>query len=278
MMDGSEKGKVLDANRRFHEELVTRGLYAEQPFLNDRNRRRVRRIVQNLSAKAGNDALIDIGCGTGFILGLAYGFFRRIAGVDISPKMMEQIHFPDADLRLAPAEALPFPDASFNVATLHGVLHHFHDVLPPFHEIFRSLKPGGAFYADESPNAYCLRALRSVDTDAPGAGDLLRGVASAVQGDVSAYESKYGLDPEVVRMAMYRDKVLGGIVEEEVIEALRAAGFSRIDYRYRWFLGQGKVLGDGYDVESERFEDYLRSLLPLTRPMFKYVSFTAWKE
>lgn len=271
------KGKILDANRRFHEELVTRGLYSKQPFLNDSNRARVRRNLQRLAREAGNEAILDIGCGTGFILSIAYGYFHHVAGVDISAEMMGKVPVPGIDLKVAQAENLPFPDDRFNVITLHGVLHHLFEMEAPFREIYRCLKPGGIFYTDESPNAYCLRILHRLDTSDVALSPFLREAAESVQRDVAFYEDEYKMDPEIVRMAMYRDKMLGGIAEEEVRQGLGTAGFSVVDYQYRWFLGQGKYFGTGFDEESNREEEYLRSLLPITRPLFKYISFTARK-
>ena len=272
------KQKVLDANRRFHEELVTRGVYSKQPFLKDSNRERVRRIVQRLAWEAGNEAILDVGCGTGFILSIANGYFNNLAGVDISSEMLKQVAIPGVDLRVAQVENLPFPDDRFNVITLHGVLHHLFELKVPFGEIYRCLKPGGIFYADESPNAYCLRILHGVNTSDAALSPFLREAAASIQRDVEVYEKKYQLEPDIVRMAMYRDKVLGGIAEEEVREALAKVGFQGVNYQYRWFLGQGKYFGTGYDEVSNRVEEYLRSLLPLTRPLFKYISFTARKR
>ena len=271
------KGKILDANRRFHDELASRGLYSKQPFLNDMNRERVRGNVERLAREAGSEALLDVGCGTGFMLGIAHGRFRRLAGIDISKNMLDRIAIPDVDLRIGQVEDMPFPDGSFNVITMHGVLHHLYEMETPAREIYRCLKPGGILYVDESPNAYCLRVLREIDASRPEISQLLRDAALSVQKDAAVYEEKYNLDPEVVRLAMYRDKVLGGIGEEEVREVFSGAGFSMVDYQYRWFLGQGKRFGNGFDEDSCEVEQFLRSLLPLTRPMFKYVSFTARK-
>jgi hypothetical protein len=106
---------------------------------------------------------------------------------------------------------------------MHGVLHHLYEMEIPFKEICRCLKPGGILYSDESPNAYCLRTLRVIDTSDPGFSKLLREAAVLVQQDVKIYEKKYNLHPDVVRMAMYQDKVLGGIKEEEV--GLAEVGF-----------------------------------------------------
>lgn len=276
-MSDDVKAQVLEANRRFHDTLGKRNLYMQQPFLNDLNRARVRRIIQRLSQEAGNEAILDVGCGTGFILSIANGYFNNLAGVDISSEMLKQVPIPGIDLQVAQVENLPFPDDRFNVVTMHSVLHHLFEMEAPLREIYRCLKPGGIFYADESPNAYCLRTLHGVDTSDTALSPFLRQAAISVQKDVAAYEDKYKMDPEIVRMAMYRDKVLGGIAEEEVREELRKVGFSAVIYQYRWFLGQGKYFGSGYDENSCHVEEYLRSLLPLTRPLFKYISFTARK-
>jgi SAM-dependent methyltransferase len=41
---------------------------------------------------------------------------------------------------------LPFPDAAFDVASAHGVLHHIADPSPVVDEFFRVLRPGGWLY------------------------------------------------------------------------------------------------------------------------------------
>jgi len=76
------------------------------------------------------------------------GHIRRDDGKSACPRI---------DLKVAQAENLPFSDDRFNVIHVARVLHHLFEMEAPFREIYRCLKPGGIFYADESPNAYCLR-------------------------------------------------------------------------------------------------------------------------
>jgi SAM-dependent methyltransferase len=48
-----------------------------------------------------------------------------------------------SDLRVADAEALPFPDASFDLVYSWGVLHHSPDTPRAIREVHRVLRPGG---------------------------------------------------------------------------------------------------------------------------------------
>ncbi|MBI4057618.1 MAG: class I SAM-dependent methyltransferase [Elusimicrobia bacterium] len=92
--------------------------------------------------------LLDLGCGAGetsvyFALQGAH-----VTAVDISPEMiavarrLAEKHGVPIDVKTAVAEALPFPDASFDLVFGNGVLHHV-DMVPALREIHRLLKPGG---------------------------------------------------------------------------------------------------------------------------------------
>lgn len=92
--------------------------------------------------------LLDLGCGAGessvyFALNGA-----RVDAVDISPEFIAVLrrlaarHGVEIASRIAPAEALPFPDATFDLVFGNGVLHHV-ELVPALKEIRRVLKPGG---------------------------------------------------------------------------------------------------------------------------------------
>src|SRR3954466_9026492 len=59
--------------------------------------------------------LLDVGCGSGLALQLARGRGAIVSGVDISPALLElaRERLPDADLREADMESLPFAFDAF---------------------------------------------------------------------------------------------------------------------------------------------------------------------
>ncbi len=266
-----ERQAVHAANVQFHSALAASGGYEKQPFLAKENADRVGGILADLRAHAPGGRLLDVGCGMGFVIGLALPHFDSVDGIDITPAMLERVpKSPKVHVQVAPVEALPYGDASFDVVTAYGVLHHLHELAPAFAEIRRVLKPGGLFYADESPNYDCLTALRELPLSG-GLGPVLRQQAEAVKGDVDAYRDRFGIETGITSDAMYQDKRLGGLQEERVTAALLGARFSNIRFDYRWYLGQGQDA----PAEAAQRERFLRGLLPLSRPLFKYVQIVA---
>ena len=104
--------------------------------------------VHHLLVREGGLAgkrVLDIGCGTGAHLAVLAAYFGcEVAGLDASEGMLAEARakLPDADLRLGPAEHLPFTDASFDAALMAMVAHHL-DRSRAFAEARRVLEPGG---------------------------------------------------------------------------------------------------------------------------------------
>ncbi len=109
--------------------------------------------VENRFALAGlqpvaGRSLLDLGCGAGETS--VYFALRgaRVTAADISPEMLAaaarlaEKHGVRLETRAVAAEALPFPDASFDLVFGNGVLHHV-ELLPALREVRRVLKPGG---------------------------------------------------------------------------------------------------------------------------------------
>jgi ubiquinone/menaquinone biosynthesis C-methylase UbiE len=87
--------------------------------------------------------VLDVGCGTGSTLAtLKEHFGVTGCGVDPSPRMVDQTRARGLTAELAPAEALPFDDESFERAYTVFVVHHL-DRPRAFVEIARVLRPGG---------------------------------------------------------------------------------------------------------------------------------------
>jgi SAM-dependent methyltransferase len=95
------------------------------------------------------EAVLDVACGTGVVAVTAARVGARARGLDITPALLERarenaaIAQVDVDLVEGDAEALPYPDASFDV-----VLSQFGHMFAPrpdvaTSEMLRVLKPGG---------------------------------------------------------------------------------------------------------------------------------------
>ena len=93
--------------------------------------------------------VLEIGCGLGTdgaqfaASGADYtGIDLTKASIELARKKFELAGL-RGEFRVADAEALDFPDNSFDLVYSHGVLHHTPDTASAVHEIHRVLKPGG---------------------------------------------------------------------------------------------------------------------------------------
>lgn len=95
--------------------------------------------------------VLDVGCGTGALtaelvrsLGSA-----AVSAADPSDAFVAAFRsrFPDVDVRQAPAERLPFPDAGFDAALAQLVVHFMTDPVAGLREMARVTRPGGVVAA-----------------------------------------------------------------------------------------------------------------------------------
>jgi ubiquinone/menaquinone biosynthesis C-methylase UbiE len=108
-------------------------------------------VIDLLQPQLTSSRILDVGCATGrLLLRLATTGAGHLCGTDLAPRILEAAREKlaqagvRADLRPSDAEDhLPWPDRSFDVVTLTGVLHHFFRPLEALQEIRRVLRPGG---------------------------------------------------------------------------------------------------------------------------------------
>lgn len=105
----------------------------------------------------GKDVL-EVGCGTGLILGRVAGFARRAVGVDLSAGMLGKALERGLSVAQGSATALPVATASVDVAYSFKVLAHVADIGAAMAEMARVVRPGGWVLA-EFYNARSLRRL-----------------------------------------------------------------------------------------------------------------------
>jgi len=95
--------------------------------------------------------LLDVGFGGGLLLELAHRRgVRSLAGVDPSVEAVSRLRdgrhrLTGAELRLevGVVEALPFPDASFDLVASTNTVYFWPDLARAFSELHRVLRPGG---------------------------------------------------------------------------------------------------------------------------------------
>jgi len=95
----------------------------------------------------GKDVL-EIGCGTGLVLERIARFAHTAKGIDLSPGMLERAKGRGLDVQQADCAALPFEDASFDVACSFKVLAHVPDFDTAVAEMARVVRPGGHLVFD----------------------------------------------------------------------------------------------------------------------------------
>ena len=107
--------------------------------------------IVRLASPTADDRFLDIGCGPGAALENAAATGAQVAGVDPSQSMVDRAskRVPDADVRVASAEDLPFPDDSFTVVVNVASFHHWADRDAGLREILRVLAPGGRLHIME---------------------------------------------------------------------------------------------------------------------------------
>lgn len=118
-----------DGHGRYHDLLDDLEVELAAPYVRDRE-------------------VLEVGCGTGLILRRLAPLARRAVGVDLSPGMLSHARRRGLDVREASATALPFPDASFDVAVSFKTLAHVPDLRGALAEMARVVRPGGVLIVE----------------------------------------------------------------------------------------------------------------------------------
>lgn len=107
------------------------------------------------------DAFLDLGTGTGRMLQLLSGVYRRAVGIDASRDMLavaranlDKAHITTASVRHGDIFNLPLEAQDFDLITIHQVLHFLYQPELAIGEAARMLRPGGRLVIiDLAPHA-----------------------------------------------------------------------------------------------------------------------------
>lgn len=98
------------------------------------------------------DAIVDLGCGTGFLADWLAGRGARVIGVDHSARMLAEARRRaehEIEYRQGEFDALPLGDCEVDGAFANLVWHHLPDHEAAAREVYRVLRPGGTFVVSD---------------------------------------------------------------------------------------------------------------------------------
>jgi len=87
-------------------------------------------------------SLCDVGCGAGTLLTHARSLGIAAAGIEPDPAKASEASAQGLDVRGGAAEALPFPDAAFDLVTFENSLHHVTEIGRALAEAMRVARRG----------------------------------------------------------------------------------------------------------------------------------------
>jgi len=190
-----------------------------------------RRFAVRAAAVKPTDVVLDVACGTGDLTrALAKGGAARVTGLDFTREMLDiadrkrvaaargplhdRINYLEGD-----AQALPFPDASFDILSIAFGIRNVQDPAIALAEFRRVLKPGGRLIVLEfdRPTLPLVGALSDFYTR-----KIMPITATLISGDRSG---AYKYLPASVATFMNRS-VLGALILRSGFQDLKQTGLS----------------------------------------------------
>ncbi len=132
------------------------------------------RVIETMAdaiAVDGEQTVLDVGTGTGFVAAGLASRAGRVVAIDNSPAMLEvardnlaQLGVDNVELREGDLRKLPFEEDSMDAAVANMVLHHAEDPAGMLVEMVRVVRPGGwVAITDEIEHPYEWMRTEQVD-------------------------------------------------------------------------------------------------------------------
>ncbi|MEI6816422.1 MAG: class I SAM-dependent methyltransferase [Bacteroidota bacterium] len=284
MSDTEKYTEVIKANIALHSKMSEHYNTCEPHFRPENIQKVEAKLVAAINSTKA-EKLLDLGCGTGFMINIAKKYVKEITGVDVTQAMMDKVDLSgNAKITLINHDtgSVSLDFGTFDVITAYSFLHHLYDVHPTFSTAFKALKLGGKFYADLEPNYYFWEKIHQLDRNGKYNPIVKREIEMVTYKDEDI-KKNFGVEKYVFNNAEFGKNIKGGFREEELTEQLHKAGFSNVDFFYHWYIGQGSLINNEQYSKEERFkyadvmDVVLQKILPLSKHLFKYIGFVATK-
>lgn len=276
--------KAIEANIAVHSAMAN-DYNTIEPHFRPESIGRVIEYIEKIKAENNFEKVLDLGCGTGFMINILKPYAKEIMGVDVTQAMMDKVDTSGpAKIELVNSDtgSVVLKENYYELATAYTFLDHLYDMRPTFENCFKSLKKDGVFYADLSPNASFWDQIKSLDKTRSYDAIIEREIKAVMAKD-EEIEAQFGVKKEVFTQAEFQKHVEGGLREEKVRKQLEEVGFTNIEFIYHWFIGQAQLINDANLSEEVRFaqaktmHEYLLRSMPLSKHLFKYIGFIARK-
>lgn len=248
MKEHLDREKVKAANINYHES-VAQCYDGANTLEHPEYIKSYRNIFDNLlSINSGDNesVILDIGCGTGFLLQfLDHNSRKKVFASDITPKMLQIAcsKYPFPGYFRGDSYSLPFKDQTFDYVMCNSLLHHLYDWESAIVELARVIKPGGTLFVGCEPNSYVYKLFNPI-----------RKIYHKFTRDKkidSAIEAGgiNNTDEEIAEFhRFYRD----GIDVKELVSVLNKLGATKVDTLYT-NIGFWANLADKTKVDLVRF-------------------------
>lgn len=284
MTDQKKYQEVIEANIALHSKMADDYSTCE-PHFRPENVKKVEDRLKTLVEETKAKRLLDLGCGTGFVINIAKKYVAEIDGVDVTQAMMDKVDKSgNATIRLHNHDTGTFPveEGTYDLATGYSFLHHLYDVNPTLRTAYKALKKGGKLFCDLDPNYYYWESIHKLDRKGTYDPMVKREIEMVTYKDEDI-EKNFGVSKDVFNAAEFGKNIAGGFKEEELVAALKTTGFSKVEVFYYWFLGQASLINDTWGTKEERLryadvmDSVLQRSLPVSRNLYKYMGFIATK-
>lgn len=276
--------KVIDANIAIFNSISDHYDTCE-PHYRPENIAQVENKLTTIFKETNATKMLDLGCGTGFLINIAKKYLPVIDGVDITPAMLDKVDKSgNATITLYTSDTGSFDvkKENYDVVTSYSFLHHLYDIKPTCKTAFNALKKGGKFYNDLDPNFYYWEQINQLKRDGDYDPIVKREIEMVTYKDEDI-EKTFGVSKDDFNHAEFGKNIAGGMKEEDLKETLLSVGFSKVEIFYFWFLGQASIVNNPGMPKEENFkyadlmDKSLQRVLPLSRNLYKYLGFVATK-